>query len=163
MPQIRDRSERDGDTIEAAVDARIRRGAKRLGYFGASAANGVMLWVAHQLLDWEWPGFLTAEYEDVLPIITVSFVAGIVANAVYAWKDAWPVKPAVELATTVIGFAVTLRLWQVFPFEFTGDDWSWLVRLALVLAFIGTTLGAVAQFVNLVKGGLPQSDRTQHS
>ena len=163
MPQTRDRSELAGDTIEAAVETRSRHGAKRLGYLVASAANGVMLWVAHQLLDWEWPEFLTAEYDDVLPIITVSFVAGIVANAVYAWKDAWPVKPVGELATTVIGFVVALRLWQVFPFEFTGDDWSWLVRVVLVLAFIGTTLGAVAQLVNLAKGGLPQSDRTQHS
>ncbi len=130
----------------------FKQGAKRFGYLVAATMNTIMLWVAHQLLDWEWPGFLTAEYDDVLPVITVSFVASIVANLVYAWHDGWPIKPIGELVTTTIGLVAALRIWQVFPVEFTGTDWSWLVRLVLIVAVVGSALGIVTQLVNLARG-----------
>ena len=133
MSEIRHSSEESEHRFEEGIEQSIKRGAKSFGYVLAAAINGVMLWIAHQLLDWEWPSFLTPEYDDLLPIITVSFAASIVANLVYAFRDSWPIKPIGELITTVIGFVVALRFWQVFPFEFSGDDWSWLVRLILII------------------------------
>jgi hypothetical protein len=138
--------------IEDAIEQRIKLGARRFGYLVAAAINGVMLWIAHHLLDWEWPGFLTPAFDDVLPIITVSFVASIVANLMYAWTDRWPVRPLGELVTTVLGFATAVRIWRVFPFEFSGGDWTPLIRFVLVIVMIGTTLGVIGQLVNLIKG-----------
>lgn len=140
------------DELEQVVERRIERASSRLGYLVGAAVNGVMLWAAHNLLDWDWPGFLTTEFDDVLPIITFSFVASIVANVVYFLNDGWPVKPVGELTTAVIGFVAAQRIWQVFPFEFTESDWSWLVRLVLVVAMVGSALGAVAALVKLAKG-----------
>ncbi len=138
--------------LEEAIEEGIRRAAPRLGYLVAAALNGEFLWVAHQLLDWEWPGFLTAEFDDLLPIVTVSFILSIVANLVYVFDDGWPIKPVGELVTTVIGFVVALRTWQVFPFEFTGNDWSWLARVVLIVAMVGTVIGSIAALVTLVRG-----------
>jgi hypothetical protein len=138
-------------TRHKAEDA-VQSGSKRLGFVIAAATNAVMLWISHQLLDWEWPGFLTSDFEDLLPIVTVSFGVGIVVNLVYAWNVGRPVKPLGELTNAIIGFAVALRTWQIFPFEFTGTDWSWLVRTILVVAMVGTIVGAVAQLANLAKG-----------
>lgn len=158
MSETRNRASDTEPALAESIERSVRRGAKSFGYLLAAAINGVMLWIAHQLLDWEWPGFLTPEFDDVLPLITVSFVASIVANLVYAWRDAWPIKALGELVTTVIGFVVALRMWQVFPFEFTGDDWSWLVRFVLIVAMIGTILGVITQLVNLAKGPPRETD-----
>lgn len=152
MSELRERPSDVEHAIEAAIEQRIERGAKRFGYLLAAVINGVMLWIAHQLLNWEWPGFLTPEFDDVLPIITVSFVASIVTNLAYARNDRWPIKPLGELTTSVVGFVTALRIWQVFPFEFDGDDWSWLARLVLMVAMIGSAMGAIVQLVNLTKG-----------
>ncbi|MFW2381299.1 MAG: hypothetical protein ACN4GZ_06025 [Acidimicrobiales bacterium] len=152
MPQTQNRPEEIEYTIEAAIEQHIVSGAKRLGYLLAAALNGVMLWIASQLLDWGWPGFLTPEFDDVLPVITVSFVMSIIANLMYAWNDSWPIKPIGELVTSVVGFVAAQRIWEVFPFEFSGNDWSWLVRLVLAAAMAGTAIGAFAQLVSLAKG-----------
>jgi hypothetical protein len=142
------------ELLEQRIVERVGRGAKRFGYLLAAAINAVMLWVVHQLLDWEWPGFLTPEFDDVLPILTFSFVVSIAVNLVYAWRDAYPIKSIGEMTTAAIGFAVTLRTWRVFPFDFSGydADWSWLVRLILIVAMIGTAIGFVAESVKLGKG-----------
>lgn len=142
------------DVIRRRVEASIARGATRFGYVVAAAINGVVLWIAHQLPEWEWPGFLTRDYDGLLPILTFSFVVGIVANLVYAWNDRWPVKQLGELLTDAIGFVVAVRVWQVFPFDFSeyDADWSWLVRTILVVAMVGTAIGFVAETVKLAKG-----------
>jgi hypothetical protein len=152
MPQTQYRPDEIEHTIEAVIEQHIVSGAKRLGYLLAAVLNGVMLWIAYQLLDWGWPGFLTPEFDDVLPVITVSFVMSIIANLVYAWSDSWPIKPIGELATSIVGLVAARRIWEVFPFEFSGNDWSWLVRLVLVAVIAGTALGAFAQLVSLAKG-----------
>lgn len=63
-----------------------------------------------------------------------------------------PLKPFGELATSIIGFVAALRIWQVFPFEFTGDDWTWLVRLVLAITMGGTVSGAISNLAKLVGG-----------
>ncbi len=158
MSETQFRSDDTEGVIEEAVKQAVKRGAKRFGYLLAALINGVMLWISHQLLDWEWPGFLTPEFDDLLPIVTVSFVVGIIANLVYVWNDGWPIKPIGELVNAVIGFVVALLCWQVFPFEFSGGNWSWLVRLVLIVAMVGTTVGAMVQLANLAKEA-PTADR----
>ncbi len=141
-------------THEQLTASSVGRGARRIGYVIAAAANGVALWLAHRLPDWEWPRFLTRDFEELLPILTVSFVAGILANLVYAWRDDWPVKPLGEMLTTAIGFAVAVRTFRVFPFDFAqyDTDWSWLARLVVVIAILGTAVGVVVQMVKLASG-----------
>lgn len=146
------RTEESGLATDPGMGRSFMQSAKRFGYLTAAAVNVVMLWISHQLLDWEWPGFLTPEFNDVLPIITISFVASIAANVVYTWNDRWPMKPLGELATTIIGLMAALRIWQVFPVEFTGTDWSWLIRVVLIVAMVGSAVGILAQLVNLAKG-----------
>ncbi len=140
--------------IEEVVDRRIKHGAKRVGYVLAAVINGVMLWIAHQLLDWKWPEFLTPKFDEMLSIITVSFVASILANLLYAQNDGWPIKPLGELVTSALGFVTALRFWHVFPFEFSGDDLSWILRLVLIVAMVGSAVGAIVQLVKLAAGEL---------
>ncbi len=54
------------------------------GAVEAAIVNLVPLWVANHLLEWEWPPFLTPEYDDLLPWIQVSLGATIAANVLWA-------------------------------------------------------------------------------
>jgi len=44
------------------------------------------------------------------------------------------------------------RVWRVFPFDFGGwsFDWSFLVRLVVVLATVGGAVGLLVQLVTLL-------------
>lgn len=127
---------------------------RRVGYTFAVAVNVVMLWAVHQLLRWEWPGFLTDDLEAVLPLVTVSFVASIVVNLLFLVRDRGRFRSLCDLVTAAIGVAVALRTWEVFPFDFTdyAQDWSWLVRAFLAVALVGTSIAVVVNLVKLVRG-----------
>ena len=137
--------------IEEAVERSLVEGSRRFGHLLAAAINGVMLWVVHQLLDWEWPGFLTPEFDQLLPLLTISFAAGVAINLVFVVNHAWPVKPLGELVNAVIGFALAWRTWQVFPFEFDDRAWSVLARFVLVVVLFGTAVGAVTHLARLIR------------
>jgi hypothetical protein len=76
--------------ITRAVEAKIVANSRKIGYVVAAAVNVLVLWIANQLLDWEWPSFLTSEFDELLPIITVSCVAGVMVNLVLVWRDPPP-------------------------------------------------------------------------
>ena len=139
---------------EKVIEQRIDRVATRVGYALAVAINGVMVWVVRQLLDWEWPKYLTHEFDDLIPILTLAFVVSLVANAMYLWNDRWPFKPIGDMITAAIGFLVALRTYQVFPFDFSDyeSDWSWLVRLVLIVAMVAVAAAFVVKSVKLASG-----------
>ena len=127
---------------------------RRIGSLVAAALNGVMLWVTHQLLDWEWPSFLTAEFDDLLPWVTASFVVSIVVDVLYVVDDRVRVKASGDLLTAAVGLVVAVRTWQVFPFDFSSwaRDWSWAIRVALVVGMVATSIGVVVALVRLLSG-----------
>jgi hypothetical protein len=135
------------------VSARAQPTAgKRFGYVVAIGCNGVALYIARHLLEWGWPRFLTEQFDDVLPLITVSFVYGMVTNAFLVLYDRQWFKSSVNVGGSVIAFVVTLRLLQVYPFDFAGyaTNWSWLVTILLILGMVGTAIAAVAEAVRVV-------------
>jgi hypothetical protein len=135
---------------QPAVSGRTT-GSRRFGYLVAIVANAVMLYLAHHLLTWGWPRFLTDDFEELLPVVTVSFVAGMVANAAFVCFDAAWFKSLANIVTSAIAFVVALRTFQVFPFDFSGydHDWSWLVRLVLVVGMAGAAISVVVESVRV--------------
>jgi hypothetical protein len=125
---------------------------RRFGYLIAIAINAWLLWFVNQLPDWEWPRFLTDEFSDVLPVMTAAIVASIVVNVLFFWYDATWFKSLGNLVAAGFGFAVALRLYQVFPFDFAtyASNWSWLARFVVIVALAGTAIGFIAESVKLV-------------
>jgi hypothetical protein len=130
--------------------------ARRFGYLVAIAANAIILWVVHQLLVWEWPGFLTGEFEQVLPRVSASLIASMLVNAGFVLCDRGRCKPLGDLVTTAFGLAVSVRMLAVFPFGFAGysTDWSWAFRAVLVVGIAGTAIAVLVNLVKLVRGDL---------
>jgi hypothetical protein len=127
--------------------------ARRFGYLVAIVVNGIMIWVAHRLLDWQWPGFLTDDFDAVLWLLSASFVAGMVVNACFLLYDRGRFRAFGDLVTAAFGLAVTLRIWDVFPFEFSdyGTDWSWLFRAVLALGAFGTSVAILINVARLIR------------
>ena len=121
----------------------------RAGYVIAVAINAVMLWITHRLLDWGWPRFLTQDFEELLPVITLSFLASMVVNAAFIVADPPWFKSLCNVVTSAISLAVAVRTWQVFPFDFSSYavDWSTIARVVVIVAAVGS---AIATLVNLV-------------
>jgi hypothetical protein len=125
---------------------------RRFGYVVAVIVNAVMLYVVHHLLEWRWPSFLTGRFEEVLPLMTVSLVASMIANVLFIGYDAGWFKSLANIVTTSIALAATVRILQVFPFDFTtmDRDWTVLMRVALLAVIAGTAIAIVVELIKLV-------------
>jgi len=121
--------------------------ARRAGYLIAVACDAVGLYIAHHLLDWGWPRFLTSQFELVLPVITLSCVYGIVTNVAFLFYDHQWFRSLANVGGALIGFAVCVTLYVVYPFDFAGyaHDWSWAVTALLLVGMAGSAIAALAE------------------
>jgi hypothetical protein len=127
--------------------------ARRVGYVIAAAVNAAILYAVFVWPGWREVPFLTEETTKVLGIFTVSLMVGIVVNVAYLVADPPLVRAIGELVTTAVGVAVLIRVWQVFPFDFTGYaiDWAFAARIVLVVAIAGSILGLLIQLFKVAR------------
>jgi hypothetical protein len=127
---------------------------RRFGYFVAVLVNVAMLIVVNNLLAWDILPFLTNGFERVTPIINVSLGAGILANLLYLIFDPVWFKSLTQIGLLGISMAATVRLYQVFPFDFSAYEFNWETtgRVLLILAMVGVGIGMIAELVKLATG-----------
>jgi hypothetical protein len=131
---------------------RPRTADRRPGYAGAILVNAAVWYVLNIWPGWQELPFLTEGFSQVLALLNAALVASVVLNVVYLVHDGPWLKSICDLAMTVLGLVVLLRMWQVFPFAL-GDserDWALMVRVVLGLAVFGTAIAIVAQLAMLV-------------
>lgn len=125
----------------------------RGGNIGSVLVNAVLLWGINIWPGWKVVPFLTADMERVLGMINASLTAGIIANLIFVVIRNRGVMALGNLAVLGIGLAATLRMLEVFPFDF-GDSWSgWpvAVRVLLVLGIVGSIIGMVVEIVAMFR------------
>jgi hypothetical protein len=136
--------------------ARIRRqpvAARRFGYLVGVGVDTALLYLINVRPGWQVLPFLTADTPQVLGWVNAALIAGVVVNLVYLVTDPRWLRAVGELVTAGIGLVGLVRIWQVFPFDLAGPsfDASWIVRLVLVVAIIGTAIGMLVQLGWLVR------------
>ncbi len=124
----------------------------RLGAAIGAILDLVGLYVVNHLTEREWPSFLTAEFDDVVPLASLALVASF---AMHIFSFAEPQSPPVHLTSAVssgLNLVVAVQLLDTFPFDFsTWDrDWSWAIRFVLVLAIVGAAIGGAVSTVRLI-------------
>ena len=131
-----------------------KKATTRFGYGVAIFVNLAMLVIVQNILAWGWLPFLTQDFAEVVPWITLSLVFSIAANLVYLANDTPRVKSAGQILTNLISIYVTYRLLVVFPFDFSSYAFNWavVVRVVLILAMVGAAIAAVTETVKLVSG-----------
>ncbi|MDH3261409.1 MAG: hypothetical protein OEM81_05340 [Acidimicrobiia bacterium] len=124
---------------------------RRFGYSVAVLINAAMLVAVNNLLAWDILSFLTDDFERVIPIITVSLGASIFVNLVYLFYDPGWFKSLSQIGLLGISMAATVRIYQVFPFDFSAFEFNWTTatRVVLILAMVGVGIGVVAELVKL--------------
>ncbi|MGA7269746.1 MAG: hypothetical protein WB239_01620 [Acidimicrobiia bacterium] len=135
---------------------RSTRSTRRVGYGVAVAVNVVMVVVVQNLLTWGWPAFLTPDFDRVVGIITVSLVASIIFNLAYLGYDPDWFRHGGQVVTGAISLAVTVRVYQVFPFDFSRwtFDPTGAVRVALVAAMVGVGIAVFVELLKMMRAGM---------
>jgi hypothetical protein len=139
---------------------------RRVGYLVAAVFDVVFLWIANHLLDWQWPRFLTVEFDDVLPVLSASIIVSIVVNVIWVAFDPPWFKALGNIITSAFGIAVGVRTLEVFPFDFStyARDWAGLVRVIVVIAIVGSAVGVIVNLVKLVSSAaLGGGDTAAHA
>ncbi|MEU5264660.1 hypothetical protein [Amycolatopsis sp. NPDC021455] len=129
---------------------------RRAGYLVGVVANSVLLVLVNAWPGWEVLPFLTPAFPTVLGLVDLALVAGLVTGLVQLWQDPEWLVALDGVVTSCAGLAALVRLWQVFPFDFTGTtfDWALTVRIVLVVGLAGTAIGLLVQLGTLVRAGL---------
>lgn len=125
---------------------------RRFGYVIAAGINAALLYAVNNVLSWDQLRFLTDGFEEVIPIISVSLTATLIMNLIYVFYDPRWFKSLSQIGLAGISIAATVRLYQVFPFDFSKYDFSWetLTRVVLIVAIVGMAITIVAETFRLV-------------
>lgn len=140
-------------TLQVEIQPARRRTGQRVGYVVAILVNLVMLVIVQNVLDWGWPAFLTPEFADVVPWISFSLIASVLANTIYLVNPHPDVRSVGQIGLNLINLFVTYGVWLIFPFDFSsyGFDWTWVTSAVLILAMVGSGAGVLTESVKLAK------------
>jgi hypothetical protein len=147
-------------TLTETASKRPAVGDRRVGYVVAVLVNAAVLYAVNVWPGWQALPFLTEDMRLVLGLVNASMLVSIVANMVYFVADPRWLKALGDIVTTAVGIAALVRMWQVFPFDFSGSsfDWALVVRVAMGVAIGGSAIALVVAFVSFVKSvGRPAS------
>jgi hypothetical protein len=141
------------------VLAAKERAARKIAYGASVVVNLVMLFVINNLLEWDWFRFLTTDFGPMLWLINVSLVATVLINLVWLGYDPVWFRSLSQIGLNLISAVVTIRMYQVFPFDFSAYEFNWapVARLAIILTMVGLALGTITELVKLV----PRRVKTQ--
>ncbi len=139
---------------------------RRFGYIFAAAITVGMWFVINEWPGWQELSFLTDETRAVLGLVNFSLAVSVLVDLIYVVYDPAWFKSVGDVITTSIGLAVLVRLWQVFPFDFSNYavDWTVLTRVVLVMGIVGSCIGIIVQVVTLLRlavgGGVSAGSRS---
>ena len=138
--------------------------ARKIGYVVGFMVNSIIMFLVNVRPGWRALTFLTEDFVDILWLINLSIVSSAVVNLIYLWYDPAWYKSLCQVAVSVIGLAVAIRILQVFPFDFSAYSFncSALARLLLVLAIIGSLVAIVTELVQLGNRMASAGHRSQY-
>ena len=127
--------------------------SRRFGYTVATGVNVLMLCLINGAPGWEAVPFLTGGISRVLLLVNLSLAAGVLVNSVRVIYDPRWFVALGDIVSTSIGVGALVRIWQVFPFDFTAysADWALVMRVVLGFAFVGSLIGILAGIVTVLR------------
>jgi hypothetical protein len=80
----------------------------------------------------------------------------MVVNLSYVFFDSRWFKSITQIGLAGVSLAATVRLYRVFPFDFSAYDFGWdtLARAVLIIAMVGIVISIVVEVVKLLGAGL---------
>jgi hypothetical protein len=142
--------------MSVTTPIRPSEAADRIGHLAAATVTAVMFYLINVSPGWDAVPFLMDDTERVLGLINASLVVGVLASLLYAVTDPAWLRALGGLVTTAVGIAALVRLWQVFPFDFsdTSVDWTPWVRAVIVVGLLGSAIGVLVNVVTLTRAAI---------
>lgn len=142
----------DQPTTVPTPSHRTPSASRRLGYSIAVVVNFALAFVVNVWPGWQTVSWLTPDATTVVGLVNVSLLVGIGVNLVCMVFDPPWFRSLGDLVTTAVGLAVVVRLYAVFPFDFSAYAFPWdsVARAVLILAIIGSLIGVIVNVVQLV-------------
>jgi len=138
-----------------------KRTMSRFGYAIAVVVNVVLLFVVNNLLAWGWIPFLTDDFEQLLPIVSLSLIVGAIVNAAFILYNAQWFRSIGQIVQNVFSLFVIVSTLKVFPFDFSPYriNWTTITEAVLIMLAVLVGIGTIAEFVKLIRslGGADQS------
>ncbi|MEW6010775.1 MAG: hypothetical protein CIT03_03830 [Methanobacterium sp.] len=108
---------------------------KKADFVVAIVVNIIIWYIANNILNWNI-SFITPEFSQVLGILNVLILSTIGANIIFlAYYRGW-LHNLLKIILNVLGLLVASAFYQVFPFSFSQEIYTWGVLLALILAMV---------------------------
>lgn len=108
---------------------------KKTDFVVAIVVNIIIWYIANNILNWNI-SFITPEFNQVLGILNVLILSTIGANIIFlAYYRGW-LHNLLKIILNVLGLLVASAFYQVFPFSFSQEIYTWGVLLALILAMV---------------------------
>jgi hypothetical protein len=152
-------------TVHPATPSTSResRSSRKVGYLVAVLVNVIMLVIVNIRPGWRELPFLTEDLAGILWLVNLSMVVSAAVNVVYLWYDPAWFKSACQVGVSAVSLAASVRMLQVFPFDFSAYSFNWsaLTRLVLVLAIFGSAVAIVVDLVRLAGHGISPGSRPQ--
>ncbi|HVM18444.1 MAG TPA: hypothetical protein VM307_00625 [Egibacteraceae bacterium] len=128
------------------------RGARIFGYLLGSGIQLLILWLVLVSPGWRAVPFVTDAAGQVVGLFTVSVLVGLLINAVLLAYDPRALRRLGDAVNAALALVVTLRVLDVFPFDFgQHPGWATVVRVLLILAAVGAGIGVIANLVQAVR------------
>lgn len=143
----------------------IARIGRAVGDVVTIGINLAVLYVVRHVVEWGWPGFITVEFDVVEPWISASLLATVVASLVYLVADEPIIRRMGGVVVGIVSLLATIRLWQVYPFDFSSYDfpWSTVTTVVLALAVFGTGVGIVKDLTGVLTGAASEEKGEVHA
>jgi hypothetical protein len=135
------------------VPVRRKAAARRSSYVTTIIVNLVMIYVVNHLLEWGLLPFLTEEFTRVLWLINLSLGAGILVNLAWLSYDPDWFGAVGRIGLNAISLVVSLRMYQVFPFDFSpyALGWGTVARVVLILTMVAVAMAMVVELGRLIR------------
>lgn len=121
--------------------------ARRVGYAFGLLFSLLFLWIVTNVDTWSL-NWITEEWSQIESILRLSVTIDLIVYAVFLIGDARLIYYLGKLLTNIFGIYVSIRMFQVFPFDFNelAGGWGWLNSVFPVLII----LGIIALIVSLI-------------
>jgi hypothetical protein len=140
--------------VIAMSESRTSRPAsRRVGYVVTVLVDAAVLVVINVAPGWQSIGFVTPSFAEVLALVNLSVWLPLLGNVAFVAYDPRWLVDAGQTLFSVVTVGASVRLLEVFPFDFSAysHDWSAALRVLLWLGVIGGLVSVVVSAAHLVR------------
>jgi hypothetical protein len=117
-----------------------------LGYAIAIIVQIVILYILRHLKEWG-VNFLNEDYENALFYVELSIYVSIAIHFIFILYDNRWFKNLLQGVSNIFGALAIIMVYVIFPFIIENESWVKVIRIALLVLFVLSIIGALAEII----------------